>query len=379
METMFWISVFWIYYVYDGYLRFLKFVVGFAPHRKANPAEKVHPSVTVLLTVYNEENKIVARLDNILDTDFPLDRLQVIVASDGSTDSTDELVRSYPHPQVSFTRPLQRRGKTDTQNQAVANASGDILIFTDADTVFQRSFISNIVKEFDDPKVGGADGRCVILRNDNSGISSSQVCYWSREVSIRDLEGRLGILAVGSGACLAMRRSLFRPMSELYGEDCILPLQVVGQGYRFVHASDAVAYDTWPCDIRGELKSRIRTTLRNWQGTWSRPELLNPLRHPGIAFSLWSHKLLRWLSPLALLCMTVSSVILACQGQQLFLLISLALGFFYLGGVVGWWAEWTGHQLPFVTLVYSFLLANTGFLIGLWRSARGHAVTTYRH
>ncbi len=183
---------------------------------------------------------------------------------------------------------------------------------------------------------------------------------------------------MGSGACLAMRRKLFQPMSELYGEDCVLPLQVVSQGYRFVHASNAIAYDSWPCDISGELKARTRTTLRNWQGTWSRPELLNPIRYPGIAFSLWSHKLLRWLSPLALLCMTVSSVLLAWEDRQLFLFVSAGLGFFYLGGAVGWWAEWTGHHLPIVTKAYSFLLANTGFLIGLWRSAMGHAVTTYR-
>ncbi len=133
-------------------------------------ADQPDPTVTVLLTVYNEQDKIVRRLDNILDTDFPLERLQVIVASDGSTDSTDELVRAYDNPQVCLTRPLERRGKTDTQNQAIASATGDILIFTDADTVFQRSFISNVVKEFEDPQVGGADGRCVISEMTTAGF-----------------------------------------------------------------------------------------------------------------------------------------------------------------------------------------------------------------
>jgi cellulose synthase/poly-beta-1,6-N-acetylglucosamine synthase-like glycosyltransferase len=379
MEVVFWLSAFWLYYVYDGYLRLLRLMVRFIAPRKNVRADQTQLTVTILLTVFNEKDKIIKRLDNIFDTDFPVERLQVIVASDGSTDSTDRLVKYYNHPRVCLIRPLKRRGKTDTQNQAIATASGDILIFTDADTIFDRSFIANIVAEFEDPRVGGADGRCIIMRNDESGISRSQVDYWSRELCMRELEGQMGILAVGSGACLAIKRILFQPMSELYGEDCILPLHVVSQGYRFVHASSAIAYDTWPCDIKGELKSRIRTTLRNWQGTWSRPELLNPIRNPGIAFSLWSHKLLRWLSPLALICMTISSLLLALQDRQMFLFISTGLGLFYLSGVVGWWAEWRGRHLPLVTRIYSFLLANTGFLIGLWRSALGHAVTTYRH
>lgn len=167
-------------------------------------------------------------------------------------------------------------------------------------------------------------------------------------------------------------------MDAAYGEDCVVPLDVVLQGFRMVHAEDAFAYDKMDSSPAGEFQTRVRMTLRNWQGTWSRSELLNPLRHPGYAFALWSHKILRWLSPVFLICATISVLLLAINGSPFFIVVGAGLLVFYGSGLIGWVAERKGIRLPLLSTIFSFLLANLGFLGGLWKALKGRRVTAYR-
>ena len=310
MEILFWVSLFVLYYIYDGYLRLLLLLDRLFAAREEPSAHSSGelPRITVLLTVYNEEEAVVNRIQNVLACDYPREKLEVLVASDGSTDATDNVVRYFEDASVVLFRPVERRGKSDTQNQAIQMATGDIIVFTDAGTSFDRQFLRNIVKPFGDPAVGGVDGTCLILEKAGSGINESQNYYWRYELRLRELESELGILAVSSGACLTIRKELFRPMEAVYGEDCIVPLDIILQGYKMKHASNAIAYDTWHSESASEFKARVRMTLRNWGGTWSRPVLLNPLQYGGIAFGLWSHKLLRWLSPVFLNCYDAVSI-----------------------------------------------------------------------
>ena len=174
---------------------------------------------------------------------------------------------------------------------------GPVVIFTDAGSRFEPDFIRRIVAVFSDPSVGAADGHLLFTSDNDNQIAQSQGFYWRYELSLREAESRLGILAVASGACLAVRKQVFRRMDLSIGEDCIVPLDVVTQGLRVVHVPEAIAYDAMENDPEREFRTRVRMTLRNWQGTWSRPQLLNPYKYPGYAFALWSHKLFRWLSP----------------------------------------------------------------------------------
>ncbi len=381
MKISFFLSLLLLYYIYDGYLRLLLILAKRS--KTLHPDEILNeahlPTITILLTVFNEEKAIIGRLENILSCRYPPERLEILVASDGSTDSTDVLVKRFAKHGVRLFRPRERKGKTDTQNQAILTASGEILIFTDAETTFEPEFLIQIVKPFADPTVGGVGGNCLMRKESATGITESQNFYWRYELKLRSLESELGMLAVSSGACMAIRRNLFKEMEATYGEDCIIPLDVVLQGYRFVHAQDAVAYDTWASETGAEFKSRVRMTLRNWQGTWSRSCLLNPFRFGKISLTLWSHKVLRWLSPIFLISMTISAVALASQGSEEFVLVGLSLLVFYFAGLIGWWSEARGIRLPILSTVYSFLLANAGFLVGLWRSLRGHKVQAYRN
>ena len=381
MELLFVFSVAALYYIYDGYLRLLQ-VLRLAFKYSNNPKpiiERKLPSVTVLLTVFNEAAVIVERLQNILSSDYPPHLLEVLVASDGSTDETEDLVRQFGEKQIRLFRPAAREGKTGTQNQAIPMARGEIILFTDAGTRFDKNFIKNVVSPFQDSAVGAVDGRLLLVSDPESGVSQNQSRYWRYELRLRELESHLGILAVASGACLAVRRELLKPMDPAYGEDCMVPLDVASQGYRVVHHAKALATDLLDNDPEKEFRTRVRMTLRNWQGTWSRRHLLNPVRSPGLAFALWSHKILRWMSPLFLILLFISATVLALEGNGFFQACVGLLAILGVAGLLGRQAERHRFVLPGTSTIYSFLLANAGFFIGLWKSLSGHKVTLYRH
>ncbi len=377
MEFLFWTSLILLYYIYDGYLRVLQVVKLFVRNRKASSVadDEEARSATVLLTAYNEAGRIADRLTNILESDYPREALSVLVASDGSTDGTDEIVRQFPDPLVRLFRSERHGGKTDTQNQAFEHINSEIVVFTDTVTRFHKDCLGNLSRAFADPRVGGVTGHLLFVPDPSAIVSEYQNFYWGQELKIRELESLLGILCVSSGQCMAARRSLIRQMQPHIGEDCIIPLDVVAQGYKVAHVKDAFAYDRMD---RSEQKTRARMTLRNWQGTWSRSKLLNPFCHPGYAFSLWSHKLLRWLSPVFLIALTISAASLALSGQIFFVLTGMALSLFYLVGAIGWILEVKGLKLAVVSGIFSFLLANIGFMNGLLRALLGKRITYYR-
>ncbi len=288
-----------VWWVYDGYGRFLALLASRRPENSAG-GDGDPPAVTVLLTVHNEERTIEARLSNLLESDYPTDRLTVVVASDRSTDRTNRIVESWSRrdARIRLFAFESSRGKSDAQNRALASISDPLVVFTDADTRFAPDCLRRLVAPFEDPLVGGTDAELEFV--DGDGVAASFSRYWRYERRIRALESRLGVLAVASGACVAVRRRLVRNLPLDVGEDCVLPLMVVSQGHRMAVAIGASVWDRAAPDAGREYRARVRMTLRNWKGTWAYPSLLNPILRPGIALALWSHKLLRWLALLPL-------------------------------------------------------------------------------
>lgn len=376
-----------LYWIYDGYGRFLQLVLALhkavrrAPEVPAKNGEHSSelPDMTVLLTVHNEQDVVAARVANILACDYPADRLSVFVASDGSTDQTNNTVRSISDQRVHlFESP--GLGKTGTQNEALKKINSDVVVFTDADIVFEPQFLRRVAARFCDPKVGAVDGRLQYTDRRTDSTNSNQGRYWNYEMKVRLLESQLGWLAVVAGACFAVRRELLQPMDPSIGEDCIVPLDVVQQGHLVVHEPAAVAFDEFEEGTGLTLRRRIRQTLRNWQGTWSRPSLLNPLRHPWYSLALWSHKLLRWLSPVFLLIALFSSCwLLITVPDALSVAAALPfIGLFCMAGL-GWLTAHSKRRIPGTGFAFSFLLANTAFLVGIMRATVGSRIHSYRN
>jgi cellulose synthase/poly-beta-1,6-N-acetylglucosamine synthase-like glycosyltransferase len=377
LSVVFWACAALLVYVYWGYGVLLGVLVRRRPETPARSRvdDSSCPSVSVLLTVYNEARHIAHRITNLLAQDYPAERLEIVVVSDGSTDATEaivaEMMRSHA---IKFVR-TERVGKSAAQNAGMRAVTGEIVVLTDAEASFDARCLREMVAVFADPRVGCVTAHLQL--GDRPGvIAQSQSRYWRYELRLREVESRLGILAVASGPAMAFRRSLFRDLPTFAGDDCVIPLDVVAQGFWVVHCASALAYDALANEERAELRARVRMTMRNWAGTWLYPSLLNPIRHPGHAFALWSHKLLRWLGSMVLVIMMVAAVGMILAGVQ-----APVIAVFFAGlaaGALGWWSAKSGRSLPVGSTIYAFLLANLGFLIGLVRAMRGRQIHAYR-
>jgi cellulose synthase/poly-beta-1,6-N-acetylglucosamine synthase-like glycosyltransferase len=330
------------------------------------------PHLTVLITVRNGAQKITARLKDVLAQDYPPDRLKIFVASDGSDDDTTDKARLVPDSRITV-RSFAHGGKSVTQNAAIKEISDEIIVMTDVDTTFAPGFLAAITRPFADSGVGCVSGHLYFTKC-NETTSVSQSLYWRFEIWLRRRESDVGLLATATGACMAFRRKLFRPLMPACGEDCTIPLDTVDQGFLVVHADDAVAYDYLPDTARGELRARARMTSRNLRGTLAYPHLLTPWRHPGFALSLWSHKLLRWATPVFLGAVVVSSVILYPEARP----IIYAELLFLLFATSGLLLHMAGLPQPRVfSTPFSFSLANCGFLLGLFQFLLGREPVSY--
>lgn len=382
-QAILWTCIFLVVYVWFGYPLLLWVLTRAIGMRKAiTPATDatLPPSATIVVAVHNEEAALTAKLENCLRLSYPPDRLRVIVASDGSTDGTlriaSEFARRYPN--VRALAHERRVGKSVAQNGAVRLSNDDIILFSDVDTALDAHFLERIARPFADSRVGCVTGVLRWTNPDASAVAQGGDFYWRYEHFLWDMESRLGLLAWGNGACLAVRREAFTPMEAEYGEDCVVPLDVIARGYRVVFQPDAVAYDARIAAPRAELRARVRMTLRSFAGTLSRERLLNPLRFPGVAWAITSHKLLRWSVPFLLALAFVSNVLLLARGGWYPYLLGLQL-LFYASAATGYVLDQKCDiRLPLISTAYAFCLMYLGVAIGVMQAIGGRRIRAYR-
>jgi len=378
MVAIFWGSVVLLLYVYAGYFLLLQLAVALkrATTRQVSPhtvADEL-PDVSVIIAAHNEERVIGQRIENLLASGYPLDKLEIIVASDGSTDATIAESRQVNNHRVRVFN-FERRGKALTHNRAVEKAKGEIIIFTDAEGSFDPSFILQTVECFRDPSVGCVTGN-LFFQSEGDTISHSLDLYWELEKRVFGLESDLGILAAASGTCMAARKTLWRPLASTDDADFCTPLDVVLQDYRVVFAKAAVAYDVPWTSLKGEFKSRIRMTSQAFFGILARWGLRGWIRHPLVSFGLLSHKFLRWVSPFFMLSVFASNIYLLKQGSFWKLVFVLQL-VFYATALVGGLGERLRVRIPIASTIFSFCVANLGMALGVFKGMMGRAPASF--
>lgn len=357
-----------IVWVYVGY----PVVLWAAARVRHKPVRRapITPTVSIVICAYNEERDIRRKLEECLATDYPPDRLDVIVASDGSTDRTDAIVGEFA-PRVRCLRVEGRGGKTMAQNAAVREARGDILVFSDVTTVYTPRTVPEMVANFADPAVGCVGGDLRYEKEPRNTSAEGRALFWSYERQLRVWESQVHSIIGVAGCVYAMRRTLYQPLDAAAISDFVQPGRVTERGFRTVLEPRALAFE--PVESRSlgeELYRRARVITRGLRGAFTMPALLDPLRHPWFATVLWSHRVLRWLVPVFLLVLLAASVALAGRGS-LFRLVLAAQLLVYGAGVVAYGLERLRVRLPGLFIPLYFCVVNLAPLLALAWLVRG--------
>lgn len=368
LEVTLWVSLGLVAYAYIGYPAILAGIalVRTRPIQKAD----IIPSVTFIITAYNEEKRIGEKLQNTLAVDYPKERFEVLVASDCSSDRTDEIVLSYGTQGVQLVRAPMRRGKEAAQKLAVQAARGEILVFSDVATILSENAVRNIVKNFHDETVGCVSSVDRFI--DKDGRVSGEGAYVKYEMFLRSLETRVNSLVGLSGSFFAARSTVCKEAwSEDLQSDFNTVLNSMRAGLRGVSDPDSPGYYKNIADERKEFDRKVRTVLRGISVFMKSLGLVNPLRYPLFAWQLVSHKLCRWLVPFAMLMVLLVNAILTVGFGTYGLLLALQSAFYgvALGGL--WWRPLL--RLPVVKLPAFFVLVNASIFkawIRYWSGER---------
>lgn len=346
--------------------------------RSAAGTEPDWPPVAIVISAYNEERHIVSRIENLLALDYPADRLRAYIGSDGSRDRTAELMRRFEGEVRIVALPFeQNRGKASVLNDLVARTTEPIVVFSDANTYFERGALKKLVSRFDDPKVGGVTGELRLLGN--AGGDNQDSLYWRIEQFLKFFEARIGALLGANGAIYAIRRALWQPIRpDTICDDFVIAMNVSAGGHRLVYEPKAWAEEDTPEEIGEEVKRRIRIGIGNFQALVRHPQYLTRTS-AATAFAYVSHKVLRWTAPHLLLLALAASVALAVQtGSSGWALYALGQALAYLAAWAGWQMSSRGVKLPTLVKLAAFLFAlNWAFLVASWRYATGRYAGTW--
>ncbi|MDP9482591.1 MAG: glycosyltransferase family 2 protein [Chloroflexota bacterium] len=372
IRLLFWSALAAIAYTY---VVFPALVFARAALRPRPPrAAPIEPSISVVMAAHNEEAAIGGRLDNLVAVDYPADRLEIIVASDGSDDATVEIAGRYRANGVRVLA-LGRVGKAEALNAAVSEARGDILVFTDANTMFERAALRALVAPFADPEVGGTAGdQRYLPATDQVSEAGGERSYWDFDRRIKLAESTAGSTVAATGAIYAIRRELFEPVRAGVTDDFITSTGVVARGRRLVFVADAAAWEPVAATNRLEYRRKVRIMTRGLRGVAARRALLDPRTTGFYAIQLASHKILRRLMAVPLLVVAVGAPLLWGQGAFYQLATIGAAGVAGLGAIgLGAPRSRLGrHRL--VALAAFFLLVNVASLEAAWNLLTGRRI-----
>ena len=322
----------------------------------ALPAEL--PRVTILVAAYNEEAQIADTIEALLRLDYPADRRQIIIASDASTDRTDEIVRSFADRGVELVRLERRGGKTTAENAAAAHVRGDIVVNTDASTRIRSDALRPMIAAFSDPHIGVVSGTDVSVSALPDDASRGEAAYVQYEMWVRALETRAGGIVGASGCFFAIRADLHRtPAPAHLSRDFAAALDAEEQGYRSISMPAAICYVPRSNDIQAEYRRKVRTFTRGMETLAFKKHLLNPLRDARFAWKLISHKVLRWVIPWSAVVAYVALGAVATYSRvalALFLLVSATV----VVGMAGWAVATPGRPLPRWLALPAYALAS---------------------
>jgi cellulose synthase/poly-beta-1,6-N-acetylglucosamine synthase-like glycosyltransferase len=383
MTTLLWLSIALVAFSYVGYpvvlvawtglrdaLDALRLLGGEGDRRAQPPADAAWPKVSLVMSAFDEEGCIRAKVENCLALDYPPDRLEIVIGCDGCSDRTAEVARAAGRGRVRVVELAPRGGKASVLARLVPAAQGDLVVLTDANVLLERGALRAIVRRFRDREVGAVVGRLALVPA--GGAGGEEGVYWRYETLLKYYEGRNGCVLGANGGIYAIRRILFSPLpADTIVDDFVIPVRIAVRGWKVSYAPDAVAREEMPAEARAEFARRARIGAGNWQALARIPELLDP-RRGFLFFAFVAHKLLRWTTPallaLALLSNAAAAAAPDAWGYRALLLLQLS---FYALAVAGARAERGARTSRLAAAAHHFVAMNAALAVGFWRCARG--------
>lgn len=384
VKCLFWIGLFIVFYTYLGYGILLYLLVKIKelfrkPTRLVVPAPL--PEVSLFIAAYNEEDIVASKMENCRALDYPADKLKIVWVTDGSNDKTNEYLKEYPDVTVLY-QP-QRKGKTAALNRGIHYISTPYVIFTDANTMLNKEAITEIIRQFSDPKVGCVAGEKRVEIQKEQGATAGEGIYWKYESALKALDYRLYSAVGAAGELFAVRTELFEQMpSDTLLDDFILSLRIAQNGYKIAYCKDAYATETASLNMKEEEKRKIRIAAGGLQSIWRLRSLLNIFRYGTLSFQYISHRVLRWtITPIILFLLIPLNILLACKGDITYIFLLLLQAVFYIMAFAGYKLEQRSmrNKLFFIPYYFSFMNINVirGFFYlagnkgnGAWEKAK---------
>lgn len=368
---------FWLCSLLTAYVYFLYPLIIMRISRSAGRnyiKGDILPSVSVIITAYNEERNIARKIENTLELDYPKELVEIIVGSDGSTDRTEKIVRAYEDRGVRLLCFPKNRGKTMVQNDCVREAKGEIMVFMDAASLCGRDSLRKLVANFADHRVGAVAGRVAFTQAVENLTTESQGIYWKYEQFLKKAESSLGSLVGVDGPLYAIKKELCERLDEDMMSDFISPLLVIKNGHSVVYEPEAVTYEEATSRPGDEIRTRRRIVNRGFAGLSKHRELINPAADPLLAWQIISHKILRWLVGFYYMGMLASSLLLAAR-WFFFLAFSGLMAVLCLSHYSLWIRD---RQSRLFTIPYYFVLVNLAAVLGSIDFIKGRKVIAWK-
>jgi cellulose synthase/poly-beta-1,6-N-acetylglucosamine synthase-like glycosyltransferase len=367
LQVSLWLAIGVILYTFLGY----PLLIGLLTRWVHHPVQKsaITPQVTLLIPAYNEASVISRKIENSLAVDYPPQRLEIVVVTDGSDDGTVDIVRGYAEQGVRLCHQLQRQGKTAAINRVMPSVSGEIVVFSDANAMLERGSLRALVYNFSDPSVGGVAGEKRV-------IGGGEGLYWRYESFLKSCDSALSSVMGAAGELFAIRRRLFEPPPpDTLLDDFVISLRLVEAGWRVVYEPEAVVTEKPSPKLAGEWQRRARNTAGGFQAMRRLPGLLSPARG-WVAWQYFSHRVLRWAITPFLLPMIYALNLLLLE-LPFYRLVFLAQTVFYAAALLGYVLARRDIQRGPLYAVFYFCFTNVAALAGFWRYVTGAQSVTW--
>ena len=334
------------------------------------------PIISVLISAYNEEGSLREKLENALALDYPQGKIEIVVLSDASTDQTDSIAKSFSGRGVLLIRSEVRAGKSANLTRFVPQTQGSILVFSDANSIYQTNAIKRLLGHFSDPRVGFVVGAQRYRPKGMGSTHDTENQYWELELKIKEWESNVSSVVGADGAIFAMRRELFEPLDDSDISDFLGPLKIVSRGYRGVFEPTAVCYESSVTSMSRNFERKVRIITRSLQAILKVPSVLMPWKVGWFAIQVWLHKVLRWFSPVFMILLVVGAVMSASRGEY--------AGKVVLGGGVVWIFLASLYLIPrlrrnpLVSAAYYYGVINGAALVGIISVFRGTRIHSWK-